>query len=149
MHEAERVLDMIINARRHTTKVLPPRPEPLDFPAATVAAQSAPVLSERLDPVRLVRRDYLDAPARQLNLERVAVISLVAGRLAERVTLGALLVFALQLLLLAAAGGGGLFAGRFIGVLFRGLGCEFGLGDLGVDLAAEENGRAGEVEPEH
>ena len=80
MHEAEKVLDMIIKARRHTTKVLQPRPESFDLPAATVTAQSAPVLSGRLDPIRLVRRDHLDACGRQLDIERVAVISPVADQ---------------------------------------------------------------------
>jgi hypothetical protein len=80
MHEAEKVLDMIIKARRHAAKVLQPRPEPLDLPTTTVTAQSAPVLCRRLDPVRLVRRDHLDAPARQFSIERVAVISLVADQ---------------------------------------------------------------------
>ena len=71
---------MVIEARCHATKVVQPRPQPLNLPAATVAAQSASVLGRRLDPIRLVRRDQLDACGRQLNIKRVAIISSVADQ---------------------------------------------------------------------
>jgi hypothetical protein len=71
---------MIIKACRHTAEVLQPRPQPLDLPAALVAAQLPPVLRRRLLPVRPVRRDQLDAPLGQLRVERVGVISLIADQ---------------------------------------------------------------------
>ena len=61
MHEAEKVLDMIIKACFHTAKILQPRSQPPHLPAATVATQGPLVLRGRLRPVRLVGRNQLDA----------------------------------------------------------------------------------------
>ncbi|HEX8129800.1 MAG TPA: hypothetical protein VF527_11920 [Pyrinomonadaceae bacterium] len=80
MHEAEKVLDMIIKARRHSTKVLQPRSEPFDLPAAAVAAQTPPVLRRGLLPVRPVRRNQLNAAPGKFRIQRVGVVSLVADQ---------------------------------------------------------------------
>jgi len=56
---------------------LQPRPQPLDLPAAAVAAQCPPVLRRRFRPVRLVRRDQLDAALGQLCVQRIGVVSLI------------------------------------------------------------------------
>jgi hypothetical protein len=71
---------MIIEARCHAAKVLQPRPQSFDFPAATVAAQRAPILCRRPDPIRFVRRDHLNACSCQFNIERIAIISPVADQ---------------------------------------------------------------------
>ena len=68
---------MIVEARHHPAEVLEPRVQPLDLPAALVAAQLPPVLRRRLLPVLAVRRDQLDVPARQLGVKRVGVLSLI------------------------------------------------------------------------
>src|SRR5437868_12479560 len=80
MHEAEKVLDMVIKARCHAAKVLQPRPQPLDLPAAMVATQCSPVLRRRFLPVRAVRRDQLNTAHGEFQVERVGVISLVADQ---------------------------------------------------------------------
>src|SRR3982750_621518 len=80
MHEAEKILDVVIEACRDAPEVLKPRVEPLDLPAATVAAQLPPVLRRRLLPIPAVRRDQLDAAFGQLRVERVGVVSLVADQ---------------------------------------------------------------------
>lgn len=61
MYEAEEVLDIIIKARRDVAEVLQLCVKTSDFPVATIAAQSPAALRRRLDPVRLARRDQLDA----------------------------------------------------------------------------------------
>jgi len=71
---------MIIKARCHSAKVLQPRPEPLDLPAAAVAAQLPPVLRWHFLPVRPVRRDQLNAAFSQFQVERVGVVSLIANQ---------------------------------------------------------------------
>ena len=80
MHEAEKVLDMIIKARRHSTKVLQPRPQPLDLPTATVAAQLPAILRRRFLSVRPVRRDQLNAALGKFRIQRVGVVSLIANQ---------------------------------------------------------------------
>ena len=78
MHEPEVVLVMEVEARRNPAELLEPREQPLDLPAAPVAAQRPAVLRRRFLPVRPVRRDQLDALGSEFHVERVGVVSLVA-----------------------------------------------------------------------
>ncbi len=71
---------MIIKARCHAAKVLQPRPQPFDLPAAAVAAQLPAVLRCRFLSVRPVRRDQLDAAFSKLGVEWIGVVSLVADQ---------------------------------------------------------------------
>ncbi len=80
MHEAEIVLVIEVRAHRNAAEVLKPSEQALDLPAAAVATQLAPVLRCRLLPVRLVRRDQLDALPSQLRVERVGVVSLITNQ---------------------------------------------------------------------
>jgi hypothetical protein len=69
---------MKVEAHRYPPEVMEPREQPLDLPAALVAAELPPVLRPRLLPVLAVRRDQLDALLCQFLVERVGVVSLVA-----------------------------------------------------------------------
>ena len=80
MHEAEKVLDMIIKARCHAAKVLQPRPQPFNLPSAFVATQLSAVLRRRFLPVRPVRRNHLDATCGKFRVKWVGVVSLVADQ---------------------------------------------------------------------
>ena len=78
MHEAKIIFCVVLEARRNAPEILEPCVQPLDLPAATVTAQHSPVLRRRLDPIRLVRRDHLDALCGKLPVERVRVTRAVA-----------------------------------------------------------------------
>ncbi len=81
---------MVVEARRHTTKVLQPRPQSLDLPATFVAPQLPPVLGRGFLPVRPVRRDQLNAACGEFRVERVGVVSFIPDqtfRLCEDETL--------------------------------------------------------------
>src|SRR5688572_9912536 len=80
MHEAEVVLDVVVEARRDAPEVLEPGVQALDLPPPPVAAQRPPVLRRRLSSVRPVRRDQLDTFRGQLPVERVGVISAVSDQ---------------------------------------------------------------------
>src|ERR1051325_9317903 len=71
---------MKVEAHSDAAKVLKPGEQPLDLPAALVAPQLPSVLRPRLLPVRLVRRDQLDASFSQLLVQRAGVVSLVADQ---------------------------------------------------------------------
>ena len=78
MHEAEEVEDIVLPAADEAAKVLKPREELFDLPAAQVASEGSTILG--LDPVvPLVRGDQLDVRFTQLLRERVAAAGLVAG----------------------------------------------------------------------
>jgi hypothetical protein len=56
--ETEEVFDVMLPSGNEATKVMHPREEPLDFPALSVAAQLAPVLTPAS--IAPVGRDHLD-----------------------------------------------------------------------------------------
>lgn len=66
-------------SRDEPAKAHHPREESLDVPTAAIAAQRATVLRDA-HAVRMVRRDHLDAELRELGVERIAVIGLVADQ---------------------------------------------------------------------
>ncbi len=80
MYEAKIVLSVVVEARRDAAEVLEPRVQPLDLPAAAVAAQCPAVLRRWLHSVRLVRRDHLDAFRFKFSVERVGVVGAVADQ---------------------------------------------------------------------
>ena len=80
MNKAEIVLVMKIKAHRNSSKVLKPREQPFDLPTAFVAAQDSTVLCRRFLPVRLMRRNHLDALLLKFCVERVTIIGFVANQ---------------------------------------------------------------------
>lgn len=71
---------MKVEAHRDPTKVLKPREQSLDLPSSFVAAKFPAVLRRCFLPVRLVRRDHLNALFGQRFIQRVGVVSLVADQ---------------------------------------------------------------------
>ncbi len=71
---------MKIKASRNSTKVKEPRPEAFYLPAALVASEHSSVLRHRLDSIRFVRRDHLNAKLSQLSIQHVRVVSAVANQ---------------------------------------------------------------------
>jgi hypothetical protein len=80
LEKAEEVLGLPLPTTDQATLAEEPGEEPLDAPAVAVAAQLPAVLCLVL-PRREVRRDHLDAHDRQLGVERIAVVGLVADEL--------------------------------------------------------------------
>src|ERR1035438_3962565 len=75
--EAEEVLDVIFPSSDEAAEVVHPGKEPLHFPAFSIAAQLAAILTPA--PVAPVRRDHFDAVLLlELSVERVRVVGLVA-----------------------------------------------------------------------
>lgn len=80
MEKAEEVLGLPLPTSDQAALPEQPGEEPFDAPAVAVAAQLPSVLSLAL-PSGEVRRDHLDAHCRQLGVERIAVVGLVADEL--------------------------------------------------------------------
>jgi len=85
---------MVLIANGKPSKIVQPSEQPLDFPAATVAAQRTTIL--RLTPIAPVWRDHLDPKLhQQLLVQTVAVVGLVSdqplGRILEKSTLKSVL----------------------------------------------------------
>jgi hypothetical protein len=75
--EAEEVLDVVFPSSDEAAEVVHPGKEPLHFPAFSIAAQLAAILTPA--PVAPVRRDHFDAVLLlELSVERVRVVGLVA-----------------------------------------------------------------------
>ncbi len=70
---------MALVARHEATEVVKPSEEPLNLPAAAVAAQLTPVLRD-VSSGGSVRRDEFDAALRQAPVERVAVVATIANQ---------------------------------------------------------------------
>ena len=79
MNEPKINLIMKVEASSNPPKLLQPRKQPLDFPAALVTAQRSAVLRRGFLPVRFVRRDHLNALLPQLLVERIRVISFITN----------------------------------------------------------------------
>jgi len=71
---------MIIEPNQNPTEILQPRKQAFDLPAPFVTPQFSAVLRFRALAIRFVRRDQLGFKLRQLFVERIAVISLVADQ---------------------------------------------------------------------
>src|SRR5580693_7870343 len=68
-------------ANHYAAIVMKPREQALDLPAATIAAQRAPVLGDRFAPVPAVRRDQFHAKSfPQALIQRVTVVGFVADQ---------------------------------------------------------------------
>src|SRR5215204_3262961 len=80
MHEAEIVFVMEVEAHCDAPEVLKPCEEPLNLPPSPVAPERSAVLRRCFLPVRLVRRDQLDALLFEFRVERVGVVSLIADQ---------------------------------------------------------------------
>ena len=78
--EAEIIFRVVVEARRDAPEVLKPGEQSLDPPPAPVAPERSAVLRRRFLPVRLVRRDHLDASPFEFRVERVGVVSLIADQ---------------------------------------------------------------------
>jgi hypothetical protein len=59
---------------------LQPRKQPLDLPSSLVTAQDSAILRWRFLPVRLVRRDHLDALLSKFRIQRIRVVSFVSDQ---------------------------------------------------------------------
>ena len=79
MNKAEVVEGVSLIADDEPTEVAQPGKEPLNLPAAPLAAQGAAVLGLGAFPVAPVRRDHLDAQLGQRRIERVGIIGAVAN----------------------------------------------------------------------
>src|SRR6201995_374939 len=71
---------MEVKASCYPAELLQPREQPLYFPSALVTPQRPAVLGSIPLPVRLVRRDHLNALTEKLRVERVGVVSLIANQ---------------------------------------------------------------------
>jgi len=78
MNKAEIILIKIIEPHCDATEVLQPRKQPLYLPSPLVASEHSPILRWRFYPIRLVRRDHLNALLPQLFVQRVGVVGPVA-----------------------------------------------------------------------
>lgn len=77
---------MVFVAHHNSTKILQPREQPFDFPAAFVTPQFSSVLRFFSFAIRLVRRNQFNSEIlRQLFVERVGVVSLIANQTLWRV----------------------------------------------------------------
>ncbi len=72
---------MIFVAHHNSPEVLQPRKQAFDFPATFVTTQFSAVLRLRLFPIGFMRRNHLNVEFRQLCIERVRIIRLVANHL--------------------------------------------------------------------
>lgn len=78
MEHAHKVLDVAFPARDEAPRVVQPGEEPLDHPAATIAAKGATVLGGGSDTIVFVGRNEIDrALVPQCRVEGVAVVGLV------------------------------------------------------------------------
>lgn len=79
MDEAEEVFDLDFPAGDQSAEVVQPSENPLDLPAAAVAAQWSPVLG-LMAALTPVGRDHFDAAGAHLLVQRVRVVGLVADQ---------------------------------------------------------------------
>ncbi len=80
MNEAEEVVSVPFVADGQAAEVLQPGNETLHFPAATVTAQRATVLSSFSHPSVPMRRNHFNALAPEFCIEWVTVIGFVANK---------------------------------------------------------------------
>jgi len=78
LNEAKEVLWVVFPTDKDTSLPLDPSKEAFDKPASRVSTEPTAVLRVRLDPVRTVRGDHLDAVSAQFLIERIAVVGAVA-----------------------------------------------------------------------
>jgi hypothetical protein len=71
---------MKVKAHRDATEVLQPCEQPLNLPPSLVAPERSAILRPSFLPVRLVRRDHLNALLLEFCVERVRVVSLIADQ---------------------------------------------------------------------
>jgi hypothetical protein len=71
---------MEVEVHRDAAEVLKPCEQPLNLPPPLVAPKRSAVLRPSLLPVRLVRRDHLNAALFEFRVERVGVVSLIADQ---------------------------------------------------------------------
>lgn len=78
LNEAEEVLRIKLPADEETPAPLNPGEEAFDQPAASISAELAAVLGERLHPVRTMQGDHRDALAAQFLVEAIAIVGAIA-----------------------------------------------------------------------
>jgi len=79
LNHPEEILWVVFPASDRATKIMQPSKQSFDFPTATVATQSATILSRGPDAYNFVRRDELHTVALlDALVQRIAVVSAVA-----------------------------------------------------------------------
>ena len=79
LDHGEEIFRVIFPAHHDATKIMKPREQAFDLPAAAIATQGAAVLGDRLAAVPAVRRDQMHAQGvAQALVQRITVISFVA-----------------------------------------------------------------------
>ena len=74
---------MIIETNQHTTKILQPREQAFDLPTPFVAAKFPTVLRFLTPSIRFMRRNHLGLKSRELFIERIRIVSLIADQLSR------------------------------------------------------------------
>lgn len=74
---------MIIETNQNPTEILQPREQAFDLPASFVTPQLSAVLRFRSFAICLVRRDHFSFKLRQLFVQRIGVVSLIADQSAR------------------------------------------------------------------
>ncbi len=77
MHEAEEVLDVVFPSGDEAPEVVHPGEEPLHFPAFSIAAELAAILSFAFAPAPIGRNQFDSVFFRELRIERVRVVGFV------------------------------------------------------------------------
>jgi len=80
MYETQEILDMIFVAGHQSTEVVQPREQSLDFPAMSVSAQLATILSSDSDAIALMRGDHVDTLRPKLGIQPITVVGAVADQ---------------------------------------------------------------------
>jgi hypothetical protein len=81
LNHPEEILWVVLPANDDATIIMEPSKQALDFPAATVAAQGAPVLGDGSAPVPAMRRDQFHMEMFTYPLiQRIAVVGFVADQ---------------------------------------------------------------------
>jgi hypothetical protein len=80
MHEAQIVFIMKVEASGNPTELLQPRKQAFNLLAAFVAVQDSMILRRCFLPVRLMRRDHLNALLPQLTIQWGEVVSFISNQ---------------------------------------------------------------------
>ena len=80
LQHPEEIAHVVFPAGHEAPRLMEPRKEPFDFPAASIAAKRSAILSEMLS-VRAMRGNHLDAVlCAELLIERVRIVAAVANQ---------------------------------------------------------------------